>query len=64
MKKSAYWIKHTHVLRSDEFVCSNCGDTESKAKRICPGCGCTMKGTKSDLGWIDEMEAMDAFFDD
>ena len=64
MKKPAHWICHTHVFRSDEYECSNCGNTVAKPKKTCPNCGCTMRGSKGDLGWVDEMEAIDAFFDD
>lgn len=64
MKNSAHWIRHTHVFRSDEYECSNCGNTVAKPKKTCPNCGCTMRGSKGDLGWVDEMEAIDAFFDD
>lgn len=64
MKKSAHWIRHTHVFRSDEYECSNCGNTVAKPKKTCPNCRCTMHGSKGDLGWVDEMEAIDAFFDD
>ena len=64
MKKTAHWICHTHVFRSDEYECSNCGVTVARPKKICPNCGCTMRGSKGDLGWVDEMEAIDAFFED
>ena len=64
MKKSSHWIRHTHVFRSDEYECSNCGETVSRPKKICPNCGCTMRDSKGDLGWVDEMEAIDAFFED
>ena len=64
MKKIAHWICHTHVFRSDEHECSNCSEMVTKPKKICPKCGCTMRGSKSDLGWVDEMEAIDAFFED
>ncbi|MBO4697507.1 MAG: hypothetical protein J5643_09560 [Lachnospiraceae bacterium] len=63
-KKTAYWIKNTHLLRQDEFVCSFCKSKAAKPSAICPHCGSNMKGTKSDTGWVDEMEAIDAFFDD
>ena len=64
MKKTAHWICHTHVFRSDEYECSNCGETVAKPKKTCPNCGCTMRGSKGDLGWVDEMEVIDAFFED
>ena len=64
MRTKAYWIRHSHILRRDEYVCSACGETTDKPKKICPNCGSTMKGVQGDAGWVDEMEALDAFFDD
>ena len=64
MKNSARWIVHTHVFRGDEYECSACGEVVSKPKKSCPNCGAVMKGSKSDLGWVDELEALDAFLDD
>lgn len=64
MKKQPYWIRRTHVFRSDEYECSVCGVRVKRATRFCPRCGTALKGVKSDLGWIDEMEAADAFFGD
>lgn len=64
MKNQPHWIRRTHVFRGDEFVCSACGAVAGRAKRLCPKCGAVMKGVKSDHGWVDEMEAIDAFFED
>lgn len=64
MKHTAHWIRHTHIFRSDEYECSACGEVCGKAKKTCPGCGAVMKGAKGDQGWVDEMEALDAFLDD
>ncbi|MBO4324393.1 MAG: hypothetical protein J5845_03185 [Lachnospiraceae bacterium] len=63
-KKTAYWIRNTHLLRQDEFVCSFCKRKTAKPLSYCPHCGSIMKGTKSDTGWVDEMEAIDAIFGD
>ncbi len=52
------------MFRSDEYECSVCGVRVKRATRFCPRCGTVLKGVKSDLGWIDEMEAADAFFGD
>ncbi len=64
MKNQAHWIVRTHIFRSDEYECSNCGKTAAKPKKTCPNCGCAMRGSKGDLGWVDEMEMIDAIFDD
>ncbi|MBO4627659.1 MAG: hypothetical protein J5645_06765 [Lachnospiraceae bacterium] len=64
MKQHPHWIRRTHVFRNDEFECSVCGARAERAARCCPKCGAAMKGVKSDSGWIDELEAADAFFDD
>ena len=34
------------------------------AEEDLPELRCTMRGSKGDLGWVDEMEAIDAFFED
>ena len=31
---------------------------------LCPQCGLPMKGSKYDPSWVDEMETIDAIFDD
>lgn len=64
MKNKAYWIRHSHVFRHDEFECSACGETADKPRKTCPHCGSAMKGVQGDTGWVDEMEAIDAWFDD
>lgn len=64
MKKTAHWICHTHVFRSDEYECSNCGAISLKPPKTCPNCSMLVCGTKSDVGWVDEMEAIDAIFED
>ena len=61
---TAYWIKNTHIFQRDEYVCSNCGARFVRPSKFCKECGCRMTGTKSDVGWVDEMEAFDAIFDD
>ena len=64
MKKTAKWIRSTHIFYSEEYECSACGAKLGKTKKTCPNCGAVMKGAKNDLGWGDEMEAMDAFLED
>ena len=62
--RSAKWIRHTHLFRRDEYECSACGCRALKPFWVCPGCGLPMKGSKYDPSWVDEMEAIDAMFDD
>ena len=63
-KKSAHWIQRTHLFRKDEYECSACGGRVDKPYKTCPNCGLPMKGSKYDPSWVDEMEAMEAIFDD
>lgn len=63
-KKTAHWIRHTHLFRKDEYECSACACRAGKPYKTCPHCGQPMKGAKYDPSWVDEMEAMDAIFDD
>ena len=62
--EKAHWIRHTHVFRKDEYVCSVCKRTVPKPGRFCPYCGSKMDGTKTDVNWVDEMEAADSIFHD
>ncbi len=64
MKKAAYWIQRTHLFKKDEYECSICGKLTDKPYKICPHCGTSMKGSKYDPSWVDEMEMFDALFDD
>ena len=63
-KKTAHWIQRTHLFRKDEYECSSCRSRTDKPYKVCPNCGLPMKGSKYDPSWVDEMEAIDAFFDD
>ena len=64
MERSAYWIRHTHILRDDEYECSACGYLSEEPYAVCPECGSGMGGAKSDLNWIDEMEELDMMLED
>ncbi len=64
MRKTARWIQHTHLFRKDEYECSACGCCVDKPYRTCPCCGLPMKGSKYGPSWVDEIEAIDAIFDD
>lgn len=62
--KKAKLIKHTHLLKADEYFCGNCKTKLSKPSKTCPSCGVTFKLTKDDLHWIDEAEVLDIFLGD
>lgn len=64
MKKTAKWTQKTHLFLKDEYECSACGARTDKPYRTCPRCGLPMRGSKYDPSWVDEMEAIDAIFDD
>lgn len=64
MKKTAYWIQHTHIFHKDEYECSACGELTDKPYRTCPCCGMRMKGGKYDPSWVDEMEIIDPLLDE
>ena len=64
MSKTARWIRHTHLFRADNFECSACGGIASRPHDVCPRCHTPMKGTRYDPSWVDEMETLDAMFDD
>ena len=63
-RKSDHWIRHTHLFRSDEYECSACGFLADKPEKACPNCGMPMKSAEYDPSWVDEMETVDAIFDD
>ncbi|MBO4637103.1 MAG: hypothetical protein J5685_08165 [Clostridiales bacterium] len=63
-KKKGYWIKEERLFRSDSYVCSVCKKRFSKASSTCPSCGAVMTKTKNDPGWVDDLEMIDAIFDD
>lgn len=63
-KKIAKWIQHTHLFHKDEYECSACGFITDKPYKTCPQCAMSMKGSKYDPSWVDEMEIVDAIFDD
>lgn len=58
-KKRATWIRHTHLLKADEYECSACGYRTNKPKSTCPHCGASMGGEKYDPSWVDEAAMMD-----
>ena len=64
MKKTAYWIKRTHLFRADEYICSICKASCDKPYIVCPACGVQMKKQKYDPTWVDEAEMLSALVDD
>lgn len=62
--KSARWIRHTHLFRGDDYTCSACGASAGRPYSACPRCGASMGGSKYDPSWVDDMETLDAIFDD
>lgn len=63
-KKAGHWIKEAHLFRSDVYICSACGAKFDKTSKTCPKCGIEMKSEKYDPQWVDELETLDAIFDD
>lgn len=64
MGKTGYWTKEAKLFAADEYVCSACGYRGYKMTSSCPKCKARMKGSKYDPKWIDELEILDAIFDD
>ncbi len=60
----AKWIRKTHLLRPDEYICSDCGRSFAKPYARCPSCGASMGRTKYDASWVDEIEGFSAIFED
>ncbi len=58
--KSAYWIRKTHLLRRDEYLCSVCRAVSAKTEKVCPNCGAKLNQVKKDLNWIEGAEILSA----
>ncbi|MBO4411573.1 MAG: hypothetical protein IK088_00330 [Lachnospiraceae bacterium] len=56
----AYWIRKTHLLRRDQYICSVCGSVSDKPYEVCPNCGAEMDGSEYDPNWVDEIEDMNS----
>lgn len=63
-KKKGHWIKEAHLFRSDVYICSVCKSKFPKTSKTCPKCGVEMVSEKYDPQWVDELEMLDAIFDD
>lgn len=64
MKDTGYWIKHSHLFQSDEYVCSECGGKSTYPASICPNCKAVMKGSNDDANWVDEANIIDIIIGD
>ena len=62
--RKPYWKCRTHLLRRDEYICSECRELTDRPYAHCPGCGSKMNKTKKDGRWILEAELMDFILDD
>ncbi len=64
MQKGPHWIRRTHLLRADEYICSACGATFPKPGKNCLRCGAQMGSTKYVPSWVDEAAMLEAIDDD
>ena len=62
--KKPHWIRRTHFLRADEYICSECGAKYANPHPSCPNCGTRIGKTKSDGRWIIEAELLSEILDD
>ena len=60
-EKAAVWLRKSHLLGADEFICSACGGRAKRAHKICPHCGAKVTKIKKDSGWAEEAELLDIF---
>ncbi len=61
---AGHWIRRTHLLRPDEYICSACGAVFDAPLAVCPRCGEIMTGSAYDPSWADEAEELSALLDD
>ena len=66
MKKNQapHRIRHSHFLEPDEYECSVCGQRFREERKVCPGCGASLRWTEKDLEWMDEEEEISLILDD
>ncbi len=60
----AHWIKHSHLLRPDEYECSACGAMFRHRSQACPKCGAVLLQVANRQEWIDEAIVTDELFGD
>ncbi len=64
MKRTPYWIRRIHLMRADEYICSECGAVSEKLQSACPRCGAILEKVRYSPSWVDEAEMMSAIMDD
>ena len=64
MKRTPYWIRRTHLLRADEYICSECGAVSEKPWSTCPRCGTVLEKVSYSPSWVDEAEMISSLTDD
>ncbi|MBR6207397.1 MAG: hypothetical protein IKQ69_00160 [Oscillospiraceae bacterium] len=62
--KRIRWIRKTHLFRADEYICSHCGASFGKPRKVCPNCQSVMDSAKYDPSWVDEAEALSAILEE
>ena len=65
-EKTGYWIIEEHLFGGSTFECSACHVRFKgrKASRNCPACHARMTRSRYDPRFVDELEFLDAIFDD
>ena len=58
------WIRKSHLFRTDEYECSQCGAAYEKPYKVCPNCRSQMGISRYDPSWVDEAEGLSALLDD
>ena len=66
MKKqpAPHWIRHTHLLRPDEYECSACKAIFRHRSAVCPKCGTALTKVSDRQEWLDEAAILDILDDD
>ncbi|HAW15225.1 MAG TPA: hypothetical protein DCW41_00780 [Clostridiales bacterium] len=62
--KRGKWTRISRLFAGDIYECSLCKGRFSKPSSTCPKCKASMTPGKYDPRWVDDMEFLDAIFDD
>jgi hypothetical protein len=62
--RRGYWKVQEHLSSDATFQCSRCKGVFQTREAFCPKCHSENKKLSHDSIWVDEMEMMDAIFDD
>jgi Zn finger protein HypA/HybF involved in hydrogenase expression len=62
--KRGYWKVQEHLSGDATFQCSRCKGVFQNREAFCPKCHSENKKVSYDPVWVDEIEMMDAIFDD